>query len=308
MRTITNLSEFPELKKKTAVAIGNFDGVHLGHQRILTNLIKTARNNDLVPVVLTFSPHPEKFFNKDDFHLIQTPEEKLDFIRQFRIKITVELSFDKALSQLSPSRFMEDILIRSLLCKYIVVGRNFRFGKNRKGDVKHLQKMARVHHIKLQSIPQVSLQGETISSSKIRSHLYSGEIERANQFLGRPYQINGTVIKGYSRGKHIGFPTANLESHHDIIPKGVFITESLIRDKSYPSVTNIGKCPTFKNSKDHIESHILNLQDEIYGTAMTLRFFKKIRDEKKFDSPEMLKKQIARDINSAKQYFSRDTS
>lgn len=308
MQTIEDFSELSDFKKNTAVAIGNFDGVHLGHQRILEHLVRSAKKDHLISVVLTFSPHPGKFFNKDKFLLIQSPKEKLDLIARFQIEKTVVLPFDKIVSSLSPFQFVKNILINSLRSKLIVVGSNFRFGKGRKGDVKTLQKISQQHNISLHSIPQVTLNGEIVSSSRIRTLLLEGKIEKVNQFLGRPYQITGRVIQGYSRGKHIGFPTANLSPENEIMPQGVFITQSIIGEKTLPSVTNIGQCPTFNKKKTHIESYIINLESEIYGRKMGIQLLKKIRNEKKFDSPEMLKKQITKDIATAKKYFGLDTS
>ncbi len=303
MQVITNLSEVTGFKKNTAVAIGNFDGVHLGHKKILEYLKKTAGENDLKSVVLTFSPHPEKFFNKDKFLLIQPYKEKLNMISRFQVETAVALPFDKKLSLFSPEQFIEKILIDSLHCKFIVVGSNFRFGKNRKGDVKQLRKIAKKHHIKLHSIPQVSLHGEIISSSKIRTLLLNGDIEKANRFLGHPYKLSGRVIRGSSRGRRIGFPTANLRPDNNIIPQGVFITESIIGSKTYHSVTNIGCCPTFNRDRIHIESYIIGFQTDLYDKRMALLILKKIRDEKAFDSPEKLQRQIEKDIRITEQYF-----
>jgi riboflavin kinase / FMN adenylyltransferase len=303
MRIVKNFSEIPDFKKKTAVAIGNFDGVHLGHKKILEYLVKTAKKNRLHSVVLTFSPHPEAFFKKDRFFLIQPLQEKLDMISSFHIDAAVVIPFDKTFSMLSPTQFIKNILMDSLNSQFIVVGRNFKFGKNRTGDVSLLQKIAEKQHLSLHSIPQVSLHGEIISSSKIRDLLRQGQIKKANRFLGHPYKITGKVVKGFSRGRHIGFPTANLKPDNDIIPSGVFITESLLGSKKFPSVTNIGHCPTFKKNKIDVESYIMNLQTDLYGKKMGILLLKKIRDEKKFDSPDELKKQIQKDILMTKRYF-----
>ncbi len=304
MQVVTDLTELPDSKINTAVAIGNFDGVHLGHKKILESLKNTAKENHLKAVVLTFSPHPEKFFNKDKFLLIQPYKEKLDMISRFRVGTAVVLTFDKRLSLLSPQQFIEDTLLHFLHCKSIVVGSNFRFGRDRKGDIKELRKIAKKHHIQLHSIPQVFLHGEAVSSSKIRTLLLDGEIEKANRFLGHPYKLSGRVIRGSSRGRRIGFPTANLSPDNDIIPPGVFITESIIGTRTYPSVTNIGCCPTFKKSQTHIESYIMGIQRDLYDKRIALLILKKIREEMTFDSPENLQKQIEKDIRITEQYFS----
>ncbi|MFW6124271.1 MAG: bifunctional riboflavin kinase/FAD synthetase [Acidobacteriota bacterium] len=303
MRTVKNFSEIPDFKKKTAVAIGNFDGIHVGHKKILEYLVKTAKKNNLTSVVLTFSPHPEAFFKKGKFFLIQPLEEKLAMISSFHVDVAVVIPFDKTFSMLSPAQFIENILINSLNSQFIVVGQNFKFGKNRKGDVSLLQKIAGKQHISLHLIPQVSLDGEIVSSSKIRHLLRQGEIEKANQFLDHPYKITGKVMKGFSRGRNLGFPTANLNPDNDIIPSGVFITKSLLGSKKFPSVTNIGHCPTFNKNKRDVESYIMNLKTDLYGKKMGILLLKKIREEKKFDSPEELQKQIQKDISITKQYF-----
>jgi len=303
MQIYENFSELPDFKKNTAVAIGNFDGVHLGHKKILKYLVTSAKKNNLHSVVLTFSPHPGKFFKKDKFFLIQPPKEKINMLSQFSIDIAVMAPFDKNFSELSPSQFVQNILLNLLHTKIIVVGRNFKFGKNREGDDLTLQKIARQYNLSHHSIPQVSLQGEVISSSKIRILLQEGKIEKANMFLGHPYKITGKVVKGSSRGRNIGFPTANLVPDNDIIPTGVFITESIIGSQKFPSVTNIGYCPTYPKDKTNIESFIMNLQTDLYGKNMGLLLLKKIREERKFDSPEMLQKQIQKDAATAEHYF-----
>jgi riboflavin kinase/FMN adenylyltransferase len=303
MLIVNNLSDLPDFKKNTAVAIGNFDGVHLGHKKILEYLVQTAKKNKLNSAVFTFSPHPEAYFKRDSFFLIQPPQEKLNMISNFHVDLAVVAPFDKTFSRISPTQFIKSILIEFLHPQFIVVGSNFKFGKDRKGDVKLLKKIAEQHHISLQSISRVSLDGEIVSSSKIRTLLQRGEIEKANKFLGHPYKITGRVIKGTSKGRHIGFPTANLSPDNDIIPSGVFITETLLRSKKFPSVTNIGRCPTFNKNKIEVESYIMNLQTDLYGKKMGILLLKKIRDEKKFDSPEKLKKQIQKDILITKQYF-----
>ena len=305
MQVVTDLTEIQDLKENTAVAIGNFDGVHLGHKKILESLKKTAKANHLKSVVLTFSPHPEKFFNKDKFLLIQPYKEKLDMISRFHVETAVVLSFDKRLSLLPPQQFIEDILLHSLHCKSIVVGSNFRFGRDREGDIKQLRNIVKKHHTQLHSIPQVFLHEEAVSSSKIRNLLLNGEIEKANRFLGHPYKLSGRIVRGSSRGRHIGFPTANLSPDNDIIPPGVFITESIIGAKTYPSVTNIGFCPTFNKGQTHIESYIMGIQTDLYDKRMALLVLKKIRDEKTFDSPEKLQRQIEKDIRVTEQYFAK---
>ncbi len=304
MQIIKSVTDFPFIPKNTSVAIGNFDGVHLGHQKILRVLTDEAKKKDLLPVVLTFSPHPKKVVGKGEIHMIQSQHQRLKEIGRFPIHEVFLLNFDRDLANRSAQDFLENFVLNPLKAQEIIVGENFCFGRNREGCTRTLFTLAHDLGFSVCSIPPVSVDGTVVSSSKIRELLWDGEMERAAALLGRSYEIDGEVIKGQSRGKTLGFPTANIQTSNEITPEGVFLSEVLFKGKSFPSLTNIGVCPTFHQKDRNIETYILHFAKDLYGEKICIRFLKKIRDEKQFDSPEALGDQIQKDIQVAEAYFS----
>lgn len=303
MDVITGLKPPPSLPKNTIVTIGNFDGVHLGHQKILLFLVDQAKKRDLYSLVLTFSPHPEEILSKGRIVLIQTLAQRLKTIEKFGVHGVLVTPFDEQFSNLSSEEFIQKILLDSLRAKEIVIGDNFRFGKNREGDINALQALASRLGFEAHKIPSVIEGGKIVSSSLIRRSLIEGEIEEANTLLGRCYEIKGNVIKGKARGKALGFPTANIEAKNDIIPLGVYISQVRINSETLPAITNAGLRPTFDKEEMQIESYIINFNRNLYGEEIDIIFIKKIRDEMKFKSPEELSLQISRDLEQAKTYF-----
>ena len=304
MRIVKNAVDFPSFPKKTSVAIGNFDGVHLGHQKILRVLTEEAETKDLLPIVLTFSPHPKKVVGKGQIHLLQSLDQRLREIRRFPVYEVFLLHFNKQLANMSAQGFLENIVLKPLRAQEIIVGENFCFGRNREGCTDLLLKLAERLGFEVCSIPPVSVGGTVVSSSNIRKLLREGEVEQAAALLGRSYEIEGEVVKGKSRGKTLGFPTANIRTSNEITPKGVFISEVFFDGKSYPSLTNVGICPTFHQKDRNIETYILHFDANLYGEKILIRFLKKVRDEVQFDSPDALSEQIQRDIKIAEAYFS----
>lgn len=304
MQVVNSFEKFTSLSKNTIITIGNFDGVHLGHQRILQFLVKEAKKNDLFSLVLTFSPHPEKILGKSKIRMIQTLDQRLEAIKRFGIQFALVTPFNTQLSNLSSRDFIKKILIRTLKAKEVVAGENFHFGKNREGDVSTLCTLGARFGLRVHEIPSVSINGRIVSSSLIRSLLLEGKIEEANTLLGKSYEIKGKVKKGKARGKTLGFPTANIESENEIIPLGVFISEVQINSKTYPSITNAGYRPTFGKDVMEVESYIINFNKNLYGKEITISLIKKIRDEIKFKKSEDLSSQLAKDLEQAKKYFS----
>lgn len=300
IRDVQNCAAFT---KKTSVAIGNFDGVHLGHQKILEVLTSEAQKNGLLPVVMTFTPHPKKVVGKGQILMLQTLEQRIKEMSHFPIHAVVLINFDQKLAERTARDFIENIVIRPLKAQEVVVGANFCFGKNREGCVDTLVRHSKLLHFHVRSVPPVRVGHVTVSSSKIRDFLMRGEIEEANAFLGRSYEIEGEVIKGKSRGKKLGFPTANIKTANEIIPDGVFLSEVLFNGQKYPSLTNIGLCPTFHQKNRNIETYILNFDADLYREKIQIRFLTKIRDEMSFDSPQALIEQIQKDIKRAEVYF-----
>jgi len=303
MKVIHGFEKFNSLSRNTVIAIGNFDGVHLGHQSILQFLAKKAEELDLASLVLTFSPHPEKILGGARIRMLQTLDQRLEGIEKFGIQTVLVVSFDEKFSNLSSQEFIQKIVVNILRAKVVIVGENFQFGKNREGDISLLNRLASRYNFQVFSIPSVTKENMVVSSSMIRSLLQEGKIEKTNLLLGRSYEIDGKVIKGKSLGKSLGFPTANIQTENEIVPSGVFITSVGINAKTLPSLTNIGICPTFSQQETNIESYIINFDQDLYGEKIKINFFKKIRDEMKFATPEELSSQIKKDLEAAKSYF-----
>lgn len=303
MKVIHGFKKFDSLSRDTVITIGNFDGVHLGHQRILQFLANKAEELDLASLVLTFSPHPEKILGGARIKMLQTLDQRLEEIEKFSIQTVLVVSFDENFSSLSSQEFIQKILVNILRAKVVIVGENFQFGKNREGDISLLNHLASRYNFQVFSIPSVTKENMVVSSSMIRSLLQEGKIEKTNLLLGRSYEIDGKVIKGKSIGKSLGFPTANIQTENEIVPSGVFITSVGINAKTFPSLTNIGICPTFSQQEANIESYIINFDQDLYGEKIKINFFKKIRDEMKFATPEELSSQIKKDLEAAKAYF-----
>ncbi|MFQ6081985.1 MAG: bifunctional riboflavin kinase/FAD synthetase [Candidatus Aminicenantia bacterium] len=306
MEIIYGLENLPPLTKRTVLTVGNFDGVHLGHQKILNIVSSQAKNLNSFSLVVTFSPHPEKFLGKRPIKMIQTLNQRLEAISKFNIDKTIVTRLDQKTLSLTAEEFIKKILVNKLKIREIYIGHNFHFGRNRQGNIKTLYQMGKDLDFRAFSIPLVKQNGTKVSSSLIRNLLIKGEIEKANLFLGRPYSIKGEVILGHSRGKDLGFPTANLNPENEILPQGVFITLVTLAGKDYKSLTNIGYCPTFGQKILNVEVHILDFYQEIYGEKLIINFLKRIRAEKKFNRPKDLSAQIKLDIKLAQNFFSKE--
>ncbi len=308
MQEIKSLKDIPSPPDNCAAAIGNFDGVHLGHKKILEVLVEEAKKNNLFPLLLTFHPHPEKILSPRKIALLQTIEQRLDEIKKSGVQIAVVLSFDHSLSQITAEEFIQNIIVQKLRAKKVIVGENFRFGKGRDGNVAKLYDLASRYGFSITSIPPVTVQGSVVSSSLIRKLLHEGEVEKANTLLGRPYEIEGTVVRGKSRGKRLGFPTANIHSLNDIAPPGVFISQVGLGSQIYPSITHVGAKPTFNEKEVMIESYIIDYNDSLYKKKLRVYFLKKIREEIKFKSAEALSLQIKDDLEITQAFFQKQKS
>lgn len=290
-------SRLEKLPGPSAVAIGNFDGFHAGHQRILARLEKTARSNELLSVVLTFHPHPRLFFGQP-IHLISTDRQRRETLGRLDLDYLFFIDF-AVVAALPAHDFITSVLLDTLRMKVLVIGEDFRFGRGREGDLAHLRREAAAAHFRIIQSPTVKIGDCRVASSQIRKRLAAGDIAAANRMLARPYYIDGTVEKGAGRGKTLGFPTINVASDNQILPAGVFHTRIDIGGRQYPSVTNIGFSPTFQvqgAAPLKVETHIPGFQRSVYGKKVRLHFIGKIREEKKFVSAQGLVEQIRRDI------------
>jgi riboflavin kinase/FMN adenylyltransferase len=305
VRVFHKLEEISQsLSSSSAIAIGNFDGVHLGHQSLLKRLVQSAKERNLPPVVLTFYPHPVEVLNPSKkLERLTTTIEKLSILETMGIDSVYVMQFDQALSQLTPEEFFSKVVKEGLKAQDIHVGFNFMFGKKRAGNISVLHSLCEKNGIALQVEEAYEYKGVRVSSSLIREAIIQGDVTRAHELLGRPYFLIGTVKHGDKRGGQIGFPTANIHcSAEKVLPKaGVYVTQVLWQKQVYKSVTNVGVRPTFQSESQTlvVETHIMGFNSRIYDETLELRFIRRLRDEKKFDSVDSLKIQIQKDIDTA---------
>jgi riboflavin kinase/FMN adenylyltransferase len=301
MQVLRGLGDRPPSHRSTAAAIGNFDGLHLGHQKILRFLVAQAQAADLVPLVLTFSPHPEKVLGGGRIAMIQTMVQRLEGIRGQGVKTTLIVPFSRAFSSLSKEDFAREVIVSVLRSKLVVVGENFRFGRRREGDIGELRRLGREFGFLVKAVSSVVREGRVVSSSLIQA----GQVEKAAELLGRPYEIGGRIIRGSERGKSLGIPTANIETANEIAPPGVFLTEFQLGRRIFPSLTNVGRRPTFGCDTLHVESYLFGFRGSAYGRKIRLRFLRKLRPERKYDTPAALVAQIKVDMTAARSFFKR---
>jgi riboflavin kinase/FMN adenylyltransferase len=289
--------------------IGTFDGVHIGHQKILKQVVTLAKKQGYKPVVLTLFPHPRMVLQKDDsIKLLNTIDERIGILKSLGIEAVIVKEFTKAFANLSAQDYVKNILVDELNTKQIVIGYDHHFGKNRSANIKDLKIFAKHYDFKVEEISAQDLKDVTVSSTKIRNALDKGEVSLANSFLGYNYFITGTVIKGKGLGRTIEFPTANIyikESYKLIPNNGVYVVQSQIKNKTIFGMMNIGTNPTVDGKTRSIEVHFFNFKKDIYNTELKIEFLKRLRSEQKFKSLEVLKIQLKKDKVSALDYINR---
>tara|TARA_B100000575_G_C23082066_1_gene623463 strand:+ start:361 stop:1290 length:930 start_codon:yes stop_codon:yes gene_type:complete len=297
-------SQFEE--KNLSLAIGNFDGFHKGHIAILNQLKKIATKNNQLSAILSFDPHPRKFFDKKNENFnIYSKIDKIKFLKKFNVDIYIEFKFDNKLSKLSAYNFVEKILLNKLDIKNLVVGKDFKFGKDRAGNYKILENYSSKKNFSTYVVDAMMLTdgSDKYSSSIIRENIKNGEFEKANFALGRPWHITGKIVEGDKRARQINFPTANMIPGDHILPrKGVYCIEAYFKNKKHLGISNFGKRPTVDGSKLLLETHIFDFNEEIYGNDLTVHFLTFIRPEQKFVNFDELTNQIKKDIEVAKKY------
>lgn len=299
-----------ELIPHPILSMGTFDGVHKGHQQLIQQMVKDAREKNGCAVLITFDPHPKQVLYPDvePLKMIQTLEEKIDFLKTTGLDHLVILPFTQETSRWSAEDFVRNIFVKSLHANKIYLGYDHRFGKNRTGDFALMQELSNIYHFELNQIPAVFHQESPISSTKIRAALTAGDIELANEMLGHPYSLSGEVLHGKKLGRTIGVPTANIQikDPNKILPKnGVYFGIAQIEGdpKKYSAAINIGVRPTVDSGDTvHIEAHLISFDQDIYNKRLTLEFINRIRDEKKFDQLEQLVQQITSDIEWVKNF------
>jgi riboflavin kinase/FMN adenylyltransferase len=306
MILITDLNKIKKRFTSSIITLGNFDGLHLGHQELIKTVIRHAEETGSLSMVVTFRPHPLKILAPEKCPpLISIYEEKIQLLEKLGIDVLVKIPFTLDFSTMEPRDFVKNILVDLLGAKEIFVGYNYRFGKGRKGNIRMLQDLGKELGFVVREVQQVSLNGEVISSTRIRELIKSGDVRHASKLLGRPYALWGIVVKGDGRGRGLGFPTANIAPKHSIIPSnGVYAVRLFVRDNHYNGIVNIGMRPTFDAKSLAIEVHIFDFDEDIYGEEVNLYFISKIREEKRFGSADALINQINADIKTAKDILS----
>ncbi|HET7185735.1 MAG TPA: bifunctional riboflavin kinase/FAD synthetase [Terriglobales bacterium] len=307
MKVYRHLDELPGELGPTIVSVGNYDGVHMAHRRVLGELVRRAQETKCASVVVTFDPHPTRILRPDVAPRLLTPVPvKLRLLEETGIDAVLLLPFTRDLSLMTPLEFAEQVLLRGLRAREVHEGFNFHFGHRAQGNVERLAEIGREFGFEVRIYPALTIRGEVVSSSRIRELLGAGEVSRARHLLGRVFNIFSTPGRGRGYGQKYTVPTINLSRYDEMIPRnGVYITRTAVNGETFDSVTNVGVRPTFGPDSFAIESHLLNFHP-ITLTAQTqveLCFLKRLRDEQKFPTVEALREQIGRDVGRAKKYF-----
>ena len=288
--------------KNPAITIGNFDGVHKGHQALFQRVKQLAEELNGESVVVTFDPHPlEVLFPKKAPSFITSHRYKLDLIASCGIDATIVIPFDHKFSQMSAREFVEAVLVEKIGARAIVVGHDYRFGHSREGDIAFLKQLGEQYGFKVETVSGLRVNDTVVSSTAIRQMITSGNIREANRLLGRSFEVSGTVIPGRKRGVSLGFPTANIRMPAITPPRtGVYVVQAEVDGKTYGGAANLGYNPTFGDTDLSLEAHLFDFDRDIYGKPITIRFIDRLRDELRFSSPDELAAQIKKDVNTAK--------
>jgi riboflavin kinase/FMN adenylyltransferase len=304
MEIVIGLESFHTNFPNTVLTIGNYDGIHLGHEKILSMVIERAKKLRGTSMVMTFDPHPVKVLSPErNVRLLTPTDEKIRLIESAGIDVMLIVNFNREFSSMMPDDFIDEVLVKKLAVREIIVGANYSFGKNKKGTIDLLRRRGEKYGFHVRAARNVTVHGNIVSSSAIRSLLFKGAVSEAARYLGREYSIAGTVIKGKGRGSRLlQIPTANITTPVEIAPKeGVYAVRVEYRGSIYGGVANIGKNPTFGNAEVSYEVHILNFSRNLLGETLRIFFIERIRGERTFPEPASLEKQIRADITSAKE-------
>jgi len=306
--TVRNISKYKE-EHPTVMTIGTFDGVHIGHLKILNKIINHAKSTELKSSVLTFFPHPRMVLQKDaNIKLLNTIEEKINILERLGLDVLIIHPFTKEFSRLTATEFVRDILVNTLNTKKVIIGYDHRFGRNRTANINDLVTFGNTYDFSVDEIPAQEIDDVSVSSTKIRKALEDGDIETANNYLGYDYMLTGSIIKGKGIGKQLGYPTANLSIAEDykLIPKnGAYVVNSVINGKMVYGMMNIGFNPTVNGTKKSIEVNFFNFDADLYNLKIQVNILVRLRDEHKFESVDALKTQLAKDKEKSLHYINR---
>ncbi len=293
--------------RRTALSVGNFDGLHLGHQKLLRMLVERAQTRGERAAVITFDPHPLRLLRPEQApQMIQTMAQRLAGFEQMGLDAALVLRFDRALSEVSAEEFMQRILLDGLHAGTILVGENFCFGHRGAGNVDSLREFGKAHGFDVETVAVAEAGGRMVSSTAVRQAVAAGNVEETVSLLGRPFALTGEIRPGAGRGRTIQFPTLNLLPEQELLPRlGVYATESVVNGKVYFSVTNVGTRPTFDGRGVTVESHLFAFSEHVTSGRMEVRFLQWIREERKFSGAEALAEQIGRDVREAEKFFAK---
>lgn len=308
MITVRNISKYNE-EYPTVITIGTFDGVHIGHRKILDKIINHAKGTELKSSVLTFFPHPRMVLQKDaDIKLLNTIDEKVMILERLGLDILIIHPFTKEFSRLTATEFVRDILVNTLNIEKVIIGYDHRFGRNRNANISDLIAFGNALDFSVDEIPAQEIDDVSVSSTKIRKALEDGDIETANSYLGYEYMLTGIIVRGKGIGKQLGFPTANLSiaENYKLIPKnGAYIVKSTLNGTTVHGMMNIGFNPTVNGTEKSIEINFFDFDADLYEKKIQVDIITRLRDEHKFESVDALKKQLAKDKKISLQYISR---
>jgi len=303
MKVVNDIKNYRS-DKKSILTIGTFDGIHIGHQKILKSLVAQAKKENLLANVLTFFPHPRMVLQKESqIKLIDTLKEREDFLRKLGVDNLIIHPFSVAFSKLTALEFIQNILVKQLKIDSLYIGYDHRFGRNREATVEDLKSYGQQYDFKVNIISAQQIATISVSSTKIREAIALGDFVKVHHFLGRPFQLRGTVTKGEGIGRKLAFPTANLNvniPYKIMPPQGVYLVSILLEKGVFYGMMNIGTRPTLSGKNESIEIHIFDFNEDLYGKMITVCLYEKIRDERKFDSLEALKTQLIKDKKKCK--------
>jgi riboflavin kinase/FMN adenylyltransferase len=310
MRVIQDVRTLAEPFPNTVLTIGSFDGLHLGHRRIIDEVIRAARSMNGAAAVMTLRPHPREFFSpRNAPNILLCDAKKEALLAEMGVDALFILPFNAEVARMSPGAFLDQILMGRCAARKLVVGHDFAFGKDAAGDFEFLQRAAPDYGFDVVQVPQLVIQGERVSSSLIREMILQGEVDTVETFLGRKYSLVGEVVSGRGIGAKLGFATANLEPAHSAIPAhGIYVAEAFFAGERRMAAVNVGVAPTIRNEEVTVEAHLLDFDRNIVGETMELVFQKRLRGEKRFDSLDDLIAAIGRDVQAVRDWFGRELS
>ncbi len=308
MRVIQDVRSTRESFPELVLTIGSFDGLHLGHQRIIGEVVRAARDAGGTAALMSMRPHPREFFSPENApNILLADAKKEALLAEAGIDVLFVLPFNAEVARMTPRDFVEQVVVGRCHTRKLIVGHDFCFGRDAQGDYEFLREVAPEFGFEVRQVPQLVLYGERVSSTLIREYILQGELDQVERFLGRKYSITGEIIHGRGVGLKLGFPTANIAPHHNAVPAhGVYVAEALFEGQRHQAAVNIGVAPTVRNEDIVVEAFLLDFEGQIAGKTIEVVFHKRLRPEKKFGSFEELSAAIAKDVEEVRRYFAQE--